>query len=43
VHRLLLAPERFSIENELLTSQFKPRRSEIHRRYAAELGAIYNA
>jgi long-chain acyl-CoA synthetase len=41
VHALVLAGERFSVENGLLTSQFKPRRAEILRRYASDLDAIY--
>jgi long-chain acyl-CoA synthetase len=35
VSRIVLVPERFTIENGLLTSQFKPRRAAIRDRYAA--------
>jgi len=41
IHSIVLTSEKFSIENNLLTSQFKPVRQEIYRRYAAELAAIY--
>ncbi len=43
IRGLVVAPERFSIENGLLTAQFKPKRREIHARYAGELAAIYEA
>ncbi|HJT50347.1 MAG TPA: AMP-binding protein [Nitrosospira sp.] len=38
---LIFAAEPFSIENGLLTSQFKPKRAEIFRRYNLELQEIY--
>ncbi|HEX6342169.1 AMP-binding protein [Umezawaea sp.] len=41
VQAVVLAAERFSIENGMLTGQFKPRRKDIHTRYAAELESIY--
>jgi long-chain acyl-CoA synthetase len=37
IHRLVVADPPFSIENALLTSQYKPRRTEIGRRYQAEI------
>jgi long-chain acyl-CoA synthetase len=40
--RALVIGEPFSIDNGLLSSQFKPRRADIHRRYAAELTAVYD-
>lgn len=42
VQGFVLAPRPFSIESGLLTSQFKPRRKEIHRLYAAELAQLYD-
>jgi long-chain acyl-CoA synthetase len=41
IRGLVISPERFSIENELLTSQFKPIRREIHARLAPEIEAVY--
>ncbi|WP_405164114.1 AMP-binding protein [Nocardia sp. NBC_01499] len=41
VHALVLAPERFSIDNGLLTTQLKLRRKEIHARFADDLAAVY--
>lgn len=41
IRGLLIVPETFSIENNLLTSQFKPKRKEIFSRYAAEIENIY--
>lgn len=41
IHALVLAAEPFSFDNGLLTDQFKPKRTTIHTRYAAELEAIY--
>ena len=38
---LVVASERFSIENDLLTSQFKPKRRDIQRLYAREIEAQY--
>jgi long-subunit acyl-CoA synthetase (AMP-forming) len=38
---LVIAAERFSIENGLLTSQFKPKRQDIHRLYAPQIEARY--
>lgn len=43
IYGLVVAPERFSLDNGLQTSQFKTRRSEVHRRYADELGTFYEA
>lgn len=40
IRRVLIAPERFSADNGLLTSQYKPKRKEIYRRLE---GAIENA
>ncbi|WP_053074303.1 AMP-binding protein [Chromobacterium sp. LK1] len=37
----LIADEPFSMENGLLSSQFKPKRKLIHQRYAAQLEDIY--
>jgi long-chain acyl-CoA synthetase len=37
IHRLVVADPPFSIDNGLLTSQFKPRRAEIGRVYEAEI------
>lgn len=42
VHAVLVAPERFSIESGLLTSQFKPKRNDIYRHFAAELAGLYD-
>jgi long-chain acyl-CoA synthetase len=41
IHAVLVAQERFSIYNGLLTSQYKPKRNDIYRRHAAELAVIY--
>jgi long-chain acyl-CoA synthetase len=41
IRGLVIASEPFSIENDLLTSQFKPKRRDIHRRYAREIEAQY--
>jgi len=41
IRGLVVATEPFSIENELLTSQFKPKRREIHRRYAQQIDSRY--
>ncbi|QIS09363.1 AMP-binding protein [Nocardia arthritidis] len=41
VHAVVLAPERFSIQNGLLTMQLKLRRRDIHARFANELAAVY--
>jgi long-chain acyl-CoA synthetase len=43
IRGLVIASEQFSIENGLLTSQFKTRRSEIVRRYARELESVYSS
>lgn len=40
VARLVLAPESFSIENGLLTSQFKPIRSAIYKKYDKQINNI---
>jgi long-subunit acyl-CoA synthetase (AMP-forming) len=42
VRALVLITEPFSIDSGLLSSQFKPRRAEIHRRYAEDLAAVYD-
>lgn len=41
VHAIVIVDERFSFENGLLTSQFKPRRKEIHVRHASALARLY--
>jgi long-subunit acyl-CoA synthetase (AMP-forming) len=41
IHAIVVAPHRFSVDNGLLNSQFKPRRKDIHQRYAQELELIY--
>lgn len=41
VRGVVVAKERFSIENHLLTSQWKPIRKEIYRHYESELEAVY--
>ncbi|MTJ79632.1 MAG: long-chain fatty acid--CoA ligase [Telmatospirillum sp.] len=41
--RAVFAPEPFSVENGLLTSQFKPRRKEIHKALQAEIDQQYGA
>jgi long-subunit acyl-CoA synthetase (AMP-forming) len=41
VRALVLVTEPFTIDSGLLSSQFKPRRAEIHRRYAEDLAAVY--
>ncbi|HEV7368046.1 AMP-binding protein [Arenibaculum sp.] len=41
VRGLVIADERFSIENDLLTSQFKPKRKQIHGRFSREIEAVY--
>ena len=41
VHAILIAGERFSLENALLTSQFKPRRRDIHASHAGALARLY--
>lgn len=43
IRGLVISPERFSIENGLLTSQFKPIRKEIYARLEREIGTIYEA
>ncbi len=43
IHALVFAVEKFSIENGLLTSQFKPLRKNIFNRYMAELARVYEA
>ncbi|MCG3462483.1 AMP-binding protein [Xenorhabdus bovienii] len=43
IKALVKCQEPFSINNGLLTSQFKPKRQDIYRRYAAELTNIYRA
>ena len=40
---LVIASERFSIENDLLTSQFKPKRRDIQRLYAREIESQYQS
>ncbi|WP_433261036.1 AMP-binding protein [Actinosynnema sp. CS-041913] len=41
VHAVVVAAERFSIDNGLLTGQYKPRRGEIHQRHAAGIEAAH--
>jgi long-chain acyl-CoA synthetase len=41
IRGLVIASEQFSIENGLLTSQFKPKRNEIYSRFASELETTY--
>jgi long-subunit acyl-CoA synthetase (AMP-forming) len=41
IRGLVIATERFSIDNGLLTSQFKPIRKEIYARLASEIEAVY--
>ncbi|HEV7239247.1 MAG TPA: AMP-binding protein [Thermoanaerobaculia bacterium] len=41
IHAVVVADERFSIDNGLLTSQFKPVRKEIARRLAPRIEEIY--
>lgn len=41
IGKVFVAPQRFSIENGLLTSQFKPKRGEIFRTYASEINELY--
>ncbi|MDT3438109.1 MULTISPECIES: AMP-binding protein [unclassified Pseudofrankia] len=38
IHRVVVADEPFSIDNGLLTSQYKPRRKQIRARYLREIG-----
>jgi long-chain acyl-CoA synthetase len=41
IHGIVIAAEPFSMENGMLTTQFKPRRRDIHQRYAEELSHFY--
>ncbi|MET3134820.1 long-chain acyl-CoA synthetase [Oxalobacteraceae bacterium GrIS 1.11] len=41
IRGVMISPESFSIENNLLTSQFKPKRKEIFSRFAIEIENIY--
>lgn len=41
VHKSFIAPEAFSIQSGLLTSQFKPKRKEIFRRFRREISELY--
>jgi long-chain acyl-CoA synthetase len=41
VRGAVISPEPFSIENGLLTTQFKPLRKRIHQRFAKELDEVY--
>jgi len=41
VRRTLIAPEPFSIEAGLLTSQFKPKRKEIYRAFGDDIAKLY--
>jgi long-chain acyl-CoA synthetase len=41
IRGVVISPEPFSLENGLLTSQFKPLRKKIHARFAAEIDAVY--
>lgn len=42
IRALVLVTEPFTIDSGLLSSQFKPRRADIHRRYAEDLAAVYD-
>ncbi|GAA4291959.1 AMP-dependent synthetase/ligase [Streptomyces venetus] len=41
VHAVVIATERFSTANGLLTGQLKPKRRAVHERYARELSDVY--
>jgi long-subunit acyl-CoA synthetase (AMP-forming) len=41
--RTFIAPERFTIDGGLLTSQFKPKRKEIFRMFKQEIDRLYGA
>ena len=43
VKKLLLDPEPFSVENELLTPTFKYKRPQLQKKYQAEIDAMYKA
>jgi long-subunit acyl-CoA synthetase (AMP-forming) len=43
IARVVIAQPRFSIENGLLTSQFKPRRSEIFELYRDRITGVEGA
>lgn len=41
IHAIIIAEEKFAVDNGMLTSQFKPVRKEIARRLAPQLDAVY--
>lgn len=41
IRGFVISPEPFSIDNGLLTTQFKPFRKKIHERFEGELDAVY--
>jgi long-chain acyl-CoA synthetase len=41
VRKVAISPEPWTIDNGLLTSTLKPRRAEIHKRFAAEIEGLY--
>ena len=41
IHGLVVSEEPFTIENGMLSAQFKPLRKEIERRLAAQIAAVY--
>jgi long-chain acyl-CoA synthetase len=43
VKKLILEPEMFSIENELLTPTFKFKRPQLQKKYQADIDAMYKA
>ena len=43
VKKLLLDPEPFSVENELLTPTFKYKRPQLQKKYQADIDAMYKA
>jgi long-chain acyl-CoA synthetase len=43
VKRFAILPDEFSLENGLLTPTFKVKRSEVERRYATVIDAMYAA
>ena len=43
VKKLLLDPEPFNVENELLTPRFKFKRPQLQKKYQADIDAVYKA
>jgi long-chain acyl-CoA synthetase len=43
VKKLILEPEAFSVENELLTPTFKYKRPQLQKKYQADIDAMYKA